>query len=110
MHLGGSKPQIGFVPAERRCTVVEAVIVSCQGVGVQHTVVSAAIAEVGAEADVVTEVGAGVEAGAEVEAGAGVEADAGAEAEAEAGVGVEADAGVGVDAGAGGVLVKGSVG
>ena len=108
MHLGGSKPQIGFVPAERRCTVVEAVIVSCQGVGVQHTVVSAAIAEVGAEADVVTEVGAGVEAGAEVEAGAGVEADAGAEAEA--GVGVEAGAGVGVDAGAGGVLVKGSVG
>jgi hypothetical protein len=108
VHLGGSKPQIGFVPAERRCTVVEAVIVSCQGVGVQHTVVSAAIAEVGAEVDVVTEVGAGVEAGAEVEAGAGVEADAGAEAEA--GVGVEAGAGVGVDAGAGGVLVKGSVG
>lgn len=106
MHLGGSKPQIGFVPAEQRRIVVEAVIASCQGVDGQHTVVSAAIAEVGAEADVVTEVGAGVEAGAAVEAGAGVEADAGVEV----GVEVEAGAGVGVDAGAGGVLVKVSVG
>jgi len=101
VHLGGSRPQIGFAPAGQGCTVV-AVIVSCQGAGVQHTVEAAAIA---------AEAGAGAEAGVVI-AGAGVEADAEVEAgaEVEVGAGVEAGAGVGVDAEADGVLVKLGVG